>query len=192
MTSDIERTIVEVKGIAAPLGAYNHAVTVRPGRLMFIAGQVAVNEGGDPVGAADLPAQTRQVFHNLGQVLASAGASFENVVQFTTFIVRGQSIDDYISARREIFPRIFPKSDFPPNTLLVIDRLVREEFLIEIEAIAAPSVNSGGALRNSEASLTIAYKTGRTLLQLSGDESHQTEERGLSRLRRMRCFDPKG
>ncbi len=137
MTSDIERTIVETRGVARPLGAYNHAVSVRPGRLVFIAGQVAVSEDGDVVGKGDLAAQTRQVFHNLEQILSSAGATFENVVQFTTYLVSSQRVDDFIAARTEIFPRIFPNGSYPTNTLLVIDRLVREEFLIEIEAIAA-------------------------------------------------------
>ena len=137
MTSDIERTIVETRGVARPLGAYSHAVSVRPGRLVFIAGQLAVNEDGEVVGRGNLPAQTRQVFHNLEQILSSAGATFENVVQFTTYLVRSQIVDDFIAARTEIFPRIFPNGNYPTNTLLVIDRLVREEFLIEIEAIAA-------------------------------------------------------
>ncbi len=137
MPDDIERTVVEIKGVARPLGAYSHAVSVRPGRLVFIAGQVAVNEEGDPVGVGDLAAQVRHVFHNLGQVLASAGGSFENVVQFTTYLVKSQRTADFIAARSEVFPRIFPGGDYPTNTLLVIDGLVREEFLIEIEAIAA-------------------------------------------------------
>ena len=137
MTSDIERTVVKTRGVDQPLGAYSHAVSVRPGRLVFIAGQVAVSEDGDVVGKGDLPAQTRQVFHNLEQILSSAGATFENVVQLTTYLVSSQSVDDFIAARTEIYPRIFPNGSYPTNTLLVIDRLVREEFLIEIEAIAA-------------------------------------------------------
>ena len=137
MANDIERKIIETRGVSPPLGAYNHAVSVRPGQLLFIAGQVAVDEGGKTVGKGDLAAQTRQVYHNLEQVLASAGATFENVVRFNTFIVRDQSLDNYMGARREISARIYPNGDFPPNTLLFIDRLVQEEFLIEIEAIAA-------------------------------------------------------
>ena len=137
MDDGLERTIVDTRGVAPPLGAYNHGVIVRPGRLLFIAGQVALDEGGTMVGAGDVRSQTRQVFHNLGQVLASAGASFESVVQFTTFMVRSQDIADFIAARSEMFPGLYPRGDYPPNTLLVIERLVREEFLIEIEAIAA-------------------------------------------------------
>ena len=112
-------------------------MSVRPGRLVFIAGQVAVDEKGDVVGRGDFQAQVRQVFHNLGAVLASAGASFEDVVQFTTFVVRSHTTEEFIAARGEIYPQIFPNASYPPNTLVFIDGLVRQEFLVEIEAIAA-------------------------------------------------------
>ena len=137
MADDIGRTIGELKGVAAPLGAYNHAVVVRPGRLAFIAGQVAVDPQGNVVGRDDFPAQMRQVFQNLERILESLGAGFENVVQLTTYLTGSQYIERFVETRTEIFPRIYPNSDYPPNTLLVIDGLVREEFLIEVEAIAA-------------------------------------------------------
>jgi enamine deaminase RidA (YjgF/YER057c/UK114 family) len=79
----------------------------------------------------------RQVFHNLEHVLASVGATFEQVVQFTTYLVHSQDIETFMAVRRELFAQLYPKGDYPPNTLLVIDRLVREEFLIEVEAVAA-------------------------------------------------------
>jgi enamine deaminase RidA (YjgF/YER057c/UK114 family) len=42
-----------------------------------------------------------------------------------------------VAARKELFARLYPEGRYPPNTLLVISRLVEPEFLIEIEAIAA-------------------------------------------------------
>ena len=81
-------------------------------------------------------AQTRQVFANLGKVLEAVGASFSNVVEFTTYLVGKESVQPFIKARTEIFPGIFPDGDFPPNTLLIIDGLVRSEFLVEIKAVA--------------------------------------------------------
>jgi hypothetical protein len=39
--------------------------------------------------------------------------------------------------RKELFPKLFKTSEYPPNTLLIIDRLVKEEFVIEVEAIVA-------------------------------------------------------
>ena len=137
MAKDIDRRFVKPEGVANPLGLYSHVVTVRPGRLAFIAGQVAVDEEGNTVGAGDLPSQTRQVFQNLERVLDSVDATFDSVVKFTTYIVRGQSVEGFTAGRTEVFSRIFPDGDYPPNTLLFIDRLVHDDLLVEIEAIAA-------------------------------------------------------
>lgn len=137
MPDDIERTIIKPKGVTQPLGMYSHAISVRPGRLLFIAGQVSVDESGNLVGGQEIAAQVRQVFHNLELVLASSGATFENVVQFTTYLVSPRDVQGYLDARLDIYKRVFPTGEYPTNTLLVIDQLVRPEFLIEVEAIAA-------------------------------------------------------
>jgi enamine deaminase RidA (YjgF/YER057c/UK114 family) len=113
------------------------AARVKAGSFLFVAGQVPVDDAGNLVGAGDAAAQTRQVFQNLGQVLESAGASFNDVVEFTTYVAGSDSVQPFIQARTEIFPRIFPNADYPPNTLLVVAGLVREEFLVEIKAVAA-------------------------------------------------------
>ncbi len=89
------------------------------------------------MGKGEFAVQMRQVFRNLEKVLASAGASFSDVVKFTTYLVRSQDIEGFMAVRKELFAKLYPKGDYPPNTLLVIDRLVPEEFLIEVEAIAA-------------------------------------------------------
>ena len=46
-------------------------------------------------------------------------------------------MENYHKKRGEVFSRVFPKGGYPPNTLLVIERLASEEFLIEIKAVAA-------------------------------------------------------
>jgi enamine deaminase RidA (YjgF/YER057c/UK114 family) len=89
------------------------------------------------VGPGDAAAQTRQVFRNIGGVLESAGAGFNNVVEFTTYVVGRDSVQGFIDGRNQVFPDIFPSGDYPPNTLLVVDGLVRDEFLVEIKAVAA-------------------------------------------------------
>ena len=58
-------------------------------------------------------------------------------MKFTTFLVDSANVGDFYETRQEIFGEIFPKGDPPPNTLLIVNRLVKREFLIEIEAIAA-------------------------------------------------------
>ncbi len=110
---------------------------VAAARLLFVAGQVPVDTAGNAVGLGDAAQQTRQVFQNIGRVLAGAGASFGNVVEFTTYLVGRESIQPFIGARTELFREIYPGGDYPPNTLLVVSGLVQEEFLVEINAVAA-------------------------------------------------------
>jgi enamine deaminase RidA (YjgF/YER057c/UK114 family) len=119
-----------------PAGMYSHVARMAPGALAFIAGQVAVDKAGTTVGAGDLAAQTEQVFANIGDILKDLGSGFDEVVQLTTYLTGADSIPAFMSARAALFPKIYPGGRYPPNTLLVIDRLVKPEFLIEVAAIA--------------------------------------------------------
>jgi enamine deaminase RidA (YjgF/YER057c/UK114 family) len=120
--------------LGKPLGQYSHITRVKTSEFLFIAGQVGVDRDGRT--SADFDAQCAQVFANLGGALASQGASFANVVEFTTYLVHSQDIPKFMQYRTHEFPRLFAGGSYPPNTLLVIDRLVREEFLIEVSAVA--------------------------------------------------------
>ncbi|MYC29269.1 MAG: RidA family protein [Chloroflexi bacterium] len=133
----MERTVVNTQNAPQPLGAYSQAIRVKDGELLYIAGQVGVDNDGNLAGDGSMAAQTRQVYENLGNILNSVGAGFSNVVEFTTYVVGRDSVWPFMNARAEIFPDLFPDGDYPPNTLLVIGGLVREEFLVEIKAVAA-------------------------------------------------------
>ena len=135
--ADLQRAAISSDQAPPPLGAYSVGMTVNAGRLLYVAGQVGVNVEGNLVGPGDAAAQTRQVLQNIGHVLAAAGAGFSNVVEFTTYVVGRESVQGFIDGRNQVFPDIFPNGDYPPNTLLVVDGLVREEFLVEIKAVAA-------------------------------------------------------
>jgi enamine deaminase RidA (YjgF/YER057c/UK114 family) len=125
------------RGTAPAQGLYSHAGIVSGGRLAVIAGQLSVGPSGDMVGKGDFEAQFAQVFKNLGDVLAGLGTDYRSVVKFTTYLVHAQDIEKFMTLRANLFPSLFPTPTYPPNTLLVVDRLVKEEFLIEVEAIAA-------------------------------------------------------
>jgi enamine deaminase RidA (YjgF/YER057c/UK114 family) len=127
---------INPRGAGPAQGLYSHVGKVGAGPLLFIAGQVSVDAGGAVVGKNDCEAQARQVFENLRAVLNGMGASFDDIVKFTTYLVHSQDIEKFMKVRAEVFPKLFKGSMYPPNTLLVIDRLVKEEFLIEIEAVA--------------------------------------------------------
>ena len=89
--------------------------------------------------SGDVGAQTTQVFSNLGQILTSVGATFRNVVEFNVYLVGRSSIQPYMGARTEILRGAFPEGDYPPSTLVVVDGLATEEYLVEIKAVAALS-----------------------------------------------------
>jgi len=123
-------------GACPAQGLYSHVGLSQGGTHAFIAGQLSVGADGGVAGKADFEAQFRQVFSNLGDVLKGLGADYRRVVKFTTYLVHSQDIEKFMVLRRELFPRLFGSEPYPPNTLLVVDRLVKEEFLIEVEAIA--------------------------------------------------------
>jgi len=125
------------EGLGQPLGPYSHVTRVKASEFVFIAGQVAVDKAGNIVGEDDFDAQCAQVFVNLATALGSVGANWGNVVQFTTYLVHSQDIGKFTAYRHREFPRLFANGAYPPNTLLIIDRLAAEPLLIEVQAIAA-------------------------------------------------------
>ena len=134
MPKDVE--YVDPPGAAPAQGLYSHAAKVAAGDLYFIAGQLAVDDDGKIVGRHDFAAQCHKVFSNLGVVLEGLGVSFDEVAKFTTYFVHSQDIEKFMKLRAELFPKIFKGPKYPPNTICVIDRLVKEDFLLEVEAVA--------------------------------------------------------
>ena len=130
------REVVNTAEAPQPLGAYSQGMRARGGELLYVAGQVGLDADGNLAGDGSVAAQTRQTFANIGAILAAAGASFSNVVEFTTYLVGRDTVQPFMAARADLFPTLFPAGDCPPNTLLVIEGLVREEFLVEIKAVA--------------------------------------------------------
>jgi enamine deaminase RidA (YjgF/YER057c/UK114 family) len=58
-------------------------------------------------------------------------------VQFTSYIVRPQDAAAFRAYRAKVYPKMFPDGAYPPNALLVISRLADENFLLEVQAVAA-------------------------------------------------------
>jgi enamine deaminase RidA (YjgF/YER057c/UK114 family) len=127
--------ILNPDSLGKPLGQYSQIARVKASEFLFIAGQVgATKDGKTP---PDFEAQCAQTFANIGAALTSQGAGFGNIVEFTTYMVHSQDIPKFMAYRTREFANMFPNGAYPPNTLLMIDRLVREEFLIEVSAVAA-------------------------------------------------------
>ena len=121
--------IYNVDALGKPLGQYSHVTRVKAGELLFIAGMLSPGE--------DFDAQCSGVFAQIEKALQSAGASWGNVAQFTTYLVHSQDIPKFMQWRLREFPKMFPDGAYPPNTLLVVDRLVQEQYLVEVQTVAA-------------------------------------------------------
>ncbi len=122
--------IANVESLGKPLGQYSHLTRVKNAtETLYIAGMLAPGD--------DFDAQCTGVFKQIEAALKSAGAGWANVVQFTTYMVHSQDIPKFMAWRLREFPKLFPDGKYPPNTLLIVDRLVQEPFLIEVQAIAA-------------------------------------------------------
>jgi len=122
--------IQNVEALGKPLGQYSHMTRVKNAtETLYIAGMVAAGETFD--------AQCSGAFAQIETALKSAGAGWGAVVQFTTYLVHSQDIPRFMQWRLREFPRMFPDGKYPPNTLLIVDRLVQEQFLVEVQTIAA-------------------------------------------------------
>jgi enamine deaminase RidA (YjgF/YER057c/UK114 family) len=130
--------IYNPEALGAPLGQYSHVTYVRrASETLYIAGMLAADSAGNIVGEGDVDTQLKQVFANIDAALRSAEMSWGNVVQFTTYLVHSQDIPKFMEFRERHFPDMFPDGSYPPNTLLMVDRLVKEPFLVEVRTIAA-------------------------------------------------------
>lgn len=134
------------KELGKPLGMYSHGVVAPGGELVVVAGQVGMDGAGKLAGA-DVVVQTKQALENVGAVLAAAGCTMRDVIRFQTFLTGAEYIEGFMQARREVFPAYFPGGAYPPNTLLVVSRLVRPELLVEIEAMAVTGGRAGAAAK---------------------------------------------
>jgi enamine deaminase RidA (YjgF/YER057c/UK114 family) len=132
-----EINIFNPDGLNKPRSPYMQVARVRPSELVFIAGQVSVDASGDLVGKGQFELQCAQVFANIHAGLRSVGAEWKNVVEFTSYLVSPQDVPRFVAYRRDAFRTMFPDGAYPPNTLLVVERLAHESYLLEVQTIAA-------------------------------------------------------
>lgn len=129
--------IYNVPALGRPSAQFSHVARVRAAtERIYVAGMVATDARGNPVGADDFDAQAEQVFANILQALQSAGAGWGNVVQFTTYLTRADDIPRWRAFRDRTFARWFADAKYPPNTLLVVSRLAAEAYRIEVQTVA--------------------------------------------------------
>jgi enamine deaminase RidA (YjgF/YER057c/UK114 family) len=112
---------------------YSHLAITRPGRLVFIAGQVAAGPNGEIVGAGDLAAQARQAYRNVVTAVRGAGGDVRDIAKITIYVVEhtAAKLPVVRAAREEVFG-----THRPASTLVGVQALASPEYLIEVEAIA--------------------------------------------------------
>jgi 2-iminobutanoate/2-iminopropanoate deaminase len=118
-----------VPGMSEPVSHFTHVV--RAGRIVFVSGCVATDGAGRVVGGNDVVAQTRQVHENIKRCLTAAGATFADICKVTVFLRNINDREKVNTVRKEYFG-----AHRPASTLVEISRLVRDDYLIEIEATA--------------------------------------------------------
>ena len=119
----------------SPVGPYSQVAVVSGSKMVFIAGQTASDKQGDLVGEGDFWAQCEQVYANVEAALRGGGAKWENVVHFTNYLINPDDLLTLGKFRATFFPKAFPHG-YPPNTLLYVPRLLKKEYLLEVQAIA--------------------------------------------------------
>jgi enamine deaminase RidA (YjgF/YER057c/UK114 family) len=129
----VERRIVP--GLAEPPG-YTHLATVTGARLVFVAGQVPVDEAGELVGRHDPLAQARQCLRNLAACLAAAGARPEDAVRTTVSVVATERAS-LGQVWRELLGSELGAVLRAPATLVGVQQLGYDGQLVEIECTAA-------------------------------------------------------
>jgi enamine deaminase RidA (YjgF/YER057c/UK114 family) len=128
-----EKRFINPPGLK-PLGMYSNVASARGGTVVFISGQVAVDAQGKVVGKGDIEAQAVQVFENLKLALEAAGGTFQDVLKFTIFIKN--LTPEARKAVMGVRSRYISPANPPAATMVGIDRLVEDDLLVEIEAVA--------------------------------------------------------
>lgn len=126
------RKVIQPKKLQDPRPRYSQGILVtKPGKVLFIAGQTAVDAQGNIVGKGDIEAQAKQVFENLSAVLKEVGGSVDNLVMTTTYITDRQYREGYNRVRQQYY-----KKSQPTSTLVIVTGLANPDYLIEIAGVA--------------------------------------------------------
>ena len=112
---------------STPNPAFSPGIQV--GEFLFISGTVGQDNG--VLAGPDCESQTRQTFANIKAIAEAAGATMDDVVKITCFLVDVADYPAYGKVRSEVFASPNP----PASATVMVAALVRPEYLVEVEAI---------------------------------------------------------
>jgi 2-iminobutanoate/2-iminopropanoate deaminase len=124
-------TRTHIKRERAESRAYSQAVITEGGRIVWLAGQIAITDATGKSLTGDFDGQVREIFRLLGETLKEAGGKLGDMVTMTVFITDARFGDRFTELRKEIFG-----SDFPASGLITCRALARPELLVEVQGIA--------------------------------------------------------
>jgi len=124
-------TRTHIKRERAEARAYSQAVITEGGRIVWLAGQIAISDASGKSLAGDFDGQVREIFRLLGETLKEAGGTLADMVTMTVFITDARFGDRFTELRKEIFG-----GDFPASALITCRALARPELLVEVQGIA--------------------------------------------------------
>jgi reactive intermediate/imine deaminase len=111
---------------------YSQVAVATGGKIVFIAGQVAMDKSGNVVGRDDFRAQVQQVFENLKAAVEAAGGDFNDVIKLNSYFLDFSHLQEF----REVRDKYINLKSPPASTAVQVSKLFRPEFLVEIEAVA--------------------------------------------------------
>jgi enamine deaminase RidA (YjgF/YER057c/UK114 family) len=132
-TTPSQARFLNPEGLNKPAG-YTHVVVTEPRKLVYVSGQVAWDAKGEIVGKGDLRVQVTKALENLKIALAAAGATMEDLIKVNYYVVNLRP--DQVPIIREVRTKYFSAERPPASTLVGVTALAREDFMIEIEAVA--------------------------------------------------------
>jgi enamine deaminase RidA (YjgF/YER057c/UK114 family) len=133
-TTPSQTSFLNPDGLNEPAG-YTHVVVTERRKLAYISGQVAWDAKGEIVGKGDFRVQVTKALENLKIALTAAGATMDDLIKVNYYVVNLKP--DQVRTIREVRSNYFSAEHSPASTLVGVTALAREDFMIEIEAVAA-------------------------------------------------------
>ena len=124
------KKVIKTAKAPLPIGPYNQAVVA--GKLVYTAGQIAIDPKTNIIHYGSVGEQARIILNNLEIILKEAGSSLKNVIKTTVYL---KNMDDF-AAMSAVYAEFFEEKTAPARSTIEVARLPKD-VLIEIEAVAA-------------------------------------------------------